>query len=392
MGKTPTNQAARKPTVKKSFSLSDFKKKTNSENISNKPLRWLKCSKAFKDQTGMDGFPMGYVSLTRGFSNTGKSTSLSEAIVGAQKQGVLSIIIDTENNLSLSRLEKMGFDLGDEENEGFYIYVDNDFLLQNFGKNHDKSRNEASIEDMAECIHHFLDLQDAGELPFDLLFAVDSFGTLDCIKTINAHEKNTNDNNMWNAGAFEKSFKYLVNSRIPRSRKIDKPYTNTMIGVQKIWIDSMQGAGVIKHKGGEALFYGARLIFHHGGIQSHGTKKIAATFGGRDVSYGVETKIRVEKNQIDGDLGGISFEGKVISTPHGFIGIESADKEAYKKEHIKFFRDVLKEENLTADDIKNKYIVDEETDFNHDDLEDKVNSLKKGNQELMDDFENEKDN
>jgi len=397
MAKTPTNKAARKPTGKKSFSLSDFKKKTNTENIQNKPLKWLKCSKAFKSATGLDGFPMGYVALTRGFSNTGKSTSLSEAIVGAQKQGVLTIIIDTENNLSLSRLEKMGFNLGDEndpDNEPFYIYIDNDFLLENFGKHQDKNRNEAAIEDMAQCIHHFLDLQDAGELPFDLLFAVDSFGTLDCIKTINAHEKNSNDNNMWNAGAFEKAFKYLVNSRIPRSRKVDKPYTNTLIGVQKIWIDSMQGAGVIKHKGGEALFYGARLIFHHGGIQSHGTKKIAATFGGSDVSYGVETKIRVEKNQIDGDLGGISFEGKLISTPHGFIGTESSDKDAYKKDNIKFFRDVLREENISADDIKNKYVVDGETDFTHDELQDKVDSLNKkskpDNQELMDDFEGEK--
>lgn len=372
MAKPPTNKAARKPTGKKSFSLADFKKKTNSENIPNKPLRWLKCSKAFKEATGLDGFPMGYVALTRGFSNTGKSTSLSEAIVAAQKADVLPIIIDTENNLSLSRLAKMGFD---DSDDGFFIYIDNDYLLENFGRKQDKNRNEAAIEDMAQCIHHFLDLQDAGELPYDLLFAVDSFGTLDCIKTINAHEKNTSDNNMWNAGAFEKAFKYLVNSRIPRSRKIDKPHTNTLIGVQKIWLDSMQGAGVIKHKGGEALFYGSRLIFHHGGIQSHSTKKVAATFNKRDVAYGVETKIKVEKNQIDGDLGGISFEGKLISTPHGFIGTEKDDKDAYKQENIKFFRDVLENDSLTAEDIKTKYVVDADTEFTHDDLQEKVDQI-----------------
>lgn len=373
MAKPPINKAARKPTAKKNFSLADFKKKTNSENIENKPLRWLKCSSAFKRATGLDGFPMGYVALTRGFSNTGKSTSLSEAIVAAQKQEVLPIIIDTENNLSLSRLEKMGFDLG-EGDEGFYIYIDNDFLLENFGKKQDKTRKEASIEDMAQCIHHFLDLQDAGELPYNLLFAIDSLGTLDCIRTINAHEKNTSDNNMWNAGAFEKAFKYLVNSRIPRSRKIDKPYTNTMIAVQKIWLDSMLGAGVIKHKGGEAFFYGARLIFHHGGIQSHSTKKIGATFSKREVAYGVETKIKVEKNQIDGDLGGISFEGKLISTPHGFIGAETEDKDNYKKEYIKFFRDILENESLTPEDIKTKYIEDG-SEFSADDLQDKIDQI-----------------
>lgn len=376
MNKVPVN-TSKKPRGKKSFSLSDFKKKTNSNNIKSKPLRWLKCSPAFKEATGFDGFPMGYVCLSRGFSNTGKSTSLSEAIVAAQMQDVLPIIIDTENNLSLSRLEKMGFDLGDND-DGFFIYIDNNYLLENFGKKQDKNRKEAAIEDMATCIHHFLDLQESGELPYDLLFAVDSFGTLDCIKTINAHEKNSTDNNMWNAGAFEKSFKYLINSRIPRSRKEDKDYTNTLIGVQKIWLDSMQGAGVIKHKGGEALYYGARLIFHHGGVQSHGTKKIAATYNKREVQYGVETKIKVEKNQIDGDMGGISFEGKLISTPHGFIGVEKEDKDNYKKENIKYFRDILEDDSILADDISTKYVI-EESSFNEDDFQDKINSINESN-------------
>ncbi len=38
----------------------------------------------------------------------------------------------------------------------------------------------------------------------NLVFIIDSLGTLDCIKTINAHDKGSSDNNMWNAGAFEK--------------------------------------------------------------------------------------------------------------------------------------------------------------------------------------------
>lgn len=359
MTEVPINKSPKKPTKKKSFSLSDFKKKTNTVNVPDKELKWLKCSPALQKATGLPGFPVGYVSLSRGFTNTGKSTSLSEAVVDAQKQGILPIIIDTENNIGRKRLELIGFDWG-ENDDGFYIMIDNEYLLQNFGKKQDKNRNEASIEDLGACINHFLDLQDAGELPYDLLFAIDSLGTLDCIRTINAQEKNTSDNNQWNAGAFEKAFKYLINNRIPNSRKVDKQYTNTIIAVQKIWLDSMSGGmPVVKHKGGEAFAFGARLIYHHGGVMTHGTKKVSAVSKKKDVVYGIETKVSAFKNQIDGPLGGISLEGKLVSTPHGFIGVEKEDKDEYKKQNILYFRDILGDDSLNPDDISTQYAVDE---------------------------------
>jgi len=343
----PVNKKTRKPTTKKTFSLSDYKKNQGLEDIPNKPLRWIKCSSALQKATGLPGFPMGYSSLARGFSNTGKSTAICEAIVESQKMGILPIIIDTENNIGKERLTRMGFDW-----EGEFIFVDNNFLVEHIARKYDKKRKEASIEDMANCILHFLDEQEAGTLPRDLLFAIDSLGTLDCIRTINAMEKNTSDNNMWNAGAFEKSFKYLLNNTIPSSRKANKEYTNTIIGVQKIWIDNM-GAGVVKHKGGETFFYGSRLIYHFGGVAAHSTKKVVATSKKRDVAYGIETKVNVGKNQIDGPLGGISFEGEIISTPTGFIQKEDVDN--YKKENLLFFRNALEDDSIDADDLKTKY-------------------------------------
>jgi hypothetical protein len=344
----PVNKKTRNPTVKKTFSLDDYKKKQNIVDAPDKELIWIPASDALQTSTGLPGFPKGYVSLARGFTNTGKSTALCEAIVSAQKMGILPIIIDTENNLGRERLEKMGFDWG-----GNYIEIDNDVLLENFGKKQDKKRKEASIEDMAACIHFYLDEQESGNLPFDLLFAIDSLGTLDCISTIKAEEKNTNNNNMWNAGAFEKSFKYLLNNTLPSSRKQNKEYTNTVIGVQKIWIDSM-GMGVVKHKGGETFYYGSRLIYHFGGVATHGSRKVTATSKGREIAYGIETKVTVAKNQIDCELGGVSFEGEIISTPKGFILKEDVDN--FKKENLLFFRTALGDQNIDAEDIKDNYV------------------------------------
>jgi len=341
----PSN-AVRKPTPKKSFSLDNFKKKVGAEKIEAKPLQWIPIDDALQEATGMPGVPKGYVTLFRGYSNTGKSTALMRSIVNAQKMGILPIIIDTENNIQEGnqRLTLMGFDWN-----GDYLLINNKYLLDNFGKLQNKDRKEAAIEDLAKCVYYFLDKQDAGELPVDLYFAIDSIGTLNCIATIDAAVKNTSDNNMWNAGAYEKTFMSILNNTIPNSRRVDSPYTNTIGAVQKIWYDSMNK--VVKHKGGETWFFGSRMIYNFGGILTHGTKRVTATSKLRDVNFGFENKVNIAKNHVDGALGGISLEGKIASTPHGFIYADADGIAAYKKEHILHFRNILGDPTLTADDI-----------------------------------------
>jgi hypothetical protein len=260
--------------------------------------------------------------------------------------GDMPIIIDTENNIDEGneRLTNMGFDWN-----GNYFLVKNKFLLDNFGKAQDKNRNEASIEDLAKAMYYFIDMQEAGDLPFNIYFAIDSIGTLNCIKTINALEKNDSDNNMWNAGAYEKAFMSMLNNTIPNSRRTDSPYVNTIGAVQKIWYDSMNK--VVKHKGGETWFFGARLIYHFGGIITHGTERVTATSKGRDLNFGFRNKVNIAKNHIDGEKGGISLEGKIASTPHGFVYGDDASIAEYKKQHILHFRNIFEDDTLTADDI-----------------------------------------
>jgi len=345
----PSNEMVRKPTAKKNFSLDNFKKKTGTEDVPSKPLEWLPIDEGLREATGLPGLPKGYVTLFRGYSNTGKSTALMRAIVSAQKAGDLPIIIDTENNIDVGnkRLTLMGFDWN-----GDYILINNKYLLDNFGKPNDKDRKEASIEDMAKCMYYFIDQQKSGNLPYNITFAIDSIGTLNCTKTVNALEKNDSDNNQWNAGAYEKSFMSMLNNTVPDSRKIDSEYFITIAAVQKVWYDAMNK--VIKHKGGEAWFFGARLIYHFGGIITHGTRRISATSKKRDLNYGFENKVNIAKNHVDGEWGGISLEGKIISTPHGFIYGDSEHENAYKKEHILYFRNRFEDDSITADDIEFK--------------------------------------
>lgn len=330
---------------KKTFSLEDFKKNNGFDNdVKDKDLEFITLSKAFYEATGLPGIIKGITNLSRGFSNTGKSTGLYEAMVSAQKNNILPIFIDTENNFNWAHAKDIGLEFEEviDENtgevinyNGFFIYINNDYLIETYGKKRDKNRQEAVIEDIGHFIDDILNKQSKEELPFELLFLWDSIGSVDCEQCVTSKTRN----NMWNAGSLETTFKSLLNHRIPSSRKENKPYTNTIYAVQKIWLDSMQGAGVVKHKGGEAFFYGARLIIHHGGILTHGTTKISAQMNSKEYILGTEAKIEIVKNQING----VSKKGKLISTAHGFILPE--EKNEYAKKYKEFILSKLGEKS-----------------------------------------------
>lgn len=332
---------------KQEFNLSEFKKGVGlNSSVKDKELSWIPFSPAFHEATGVPGIPKGYVSLSRGFSNTGKSTSIYEAVVSCQKIGILPIIIDTENNWSWDHAKCIGVDFTEVPNEdgevvdyeGFFMFINNKTLYDKYGKfHHDEGvykqkefRRKACIEDIALFIEDLLDLQQKEELPYELCFLWDSIGTIDCFRSVIAKTKN----NMWNAGALETAFKGILNNDIPSSRKEDSKYTNTFLAVQKIWIDNMNGGGV-KHKGGEGFFYGARFILHFGGVIGHGTETLTASKGDKKYGFGVQSKVKVWKNQVNG----ITFEGKICSVPHGFWSPDKLNE--YKDKHKPYLLEKL---------------------------------------------------
>jgi hypothetical protein len=195
--------------------------------------------------------------------------------------------------------------------------------------------------------------QTDGLLPKNICFIWDSIGTLNGYQSATANGRNA----MWNANAMN-VFGTIVNFLIPSSRAIDSPYINTFISVQKIWLDNMNGS-VIKHKGGEFMYYSCRLNVHLGGVLTHGTTKLKATSLGQDFQYGVQAKIKCDKNHVNG----IEKMGEIASTPFGYANPKELD--VWKKEHRKFIHDSL---NVSYDsDIE---YGSEEGEFEGEDIKD----------------------
>lgn len=325
---------------KKNFDLSAFKASNKlNTGIKDKPLEWIGISSAWNKTTGLPGFPKGYVSLIRGHSNTGKTTLIMEAIVGCQRAGILPVIIDTENNWSWERARLAGVEFEDVADpatgevldpEGFFIYVNNDHLLENYGKVHNKAALEATVEDVASFMNDLLQKQAQGDLPYELCFCFDSIGTLDCRQGIESKGRN----NMWIASSYKQSMAGALGYQIPASRHLNKQYTNTFIAVQKIWMKSNPvGQPTVMHSGGDGIFYHARLIYHLGGHAVSGIKLHTATSKGVDFMVGVECKVSIPKYQIE--YTGMPLSGNaIVSTEHGFV-LPKEGIDEYKKTYRK---------------------------------------------------------
>ena len=359
-------QPLKKKEVKK-FSVSNFKKDLGiavetvddiAKSNANKEMEWIIMPEAYQDALRLPGIPMGYVSGVRGWSDTGKSTLKNCLIAGAQRQGILPVIFETESNFDFQYAQDCGMNVepvyGDVEhvneetgevtvkNEiidwvGDYILFTNNTICEycgdmdySTGKRVSKKRKLAVIEDIAFIINELLDKQDEGEIPMPIVFIWDSIGSLQSWKSYSSKVGNP----MFDAAALSSAFKTIINNRIPSSKQIGSKYTNTFFVVNKIWNDSMNsvgGAASIENSGGKAFFYAMRLLLHVGGVAKAGTKKLKATLKGEEYQYGIVTKISVAKTQLPQPYN-INYTGTMCCVHNGLIGEDKL--EAYKKEFV----------------------------------------------------------
>lgn len=380
-------QPQKKAPIKKKNTISDLKakmgfgvnvEKGEIQNASNadKPLEWIIMPKAFQEATKLPGFPMSYVSTICGHPNTGKSTLINHAIVSAQRQGIVPVIYDTENNFDFQYAIDMGMDAtpvygdvnvevvdpetGDAsivkenriiEYDGPFVYFNNAILMERYGdidystgKRGGKKRTSAVIEDIVYSINEFLEAQANGDIDQGFLFLWDSVGSIGGLKSYNSKV----GNNMFDAGTISAAFQDIMDNKIPSSRKISAKYSNTMIMVNKIWLDGTTNPVAppsMEMKGGKSITYRSRLIILLGGQLKASVKRLSAVSKGLTYNYGTQTKIKVIKNQLPSPFN-VTYEGEFICTDIGIIGMSKEEQEDYKKNRAP---ELLKRLNEIAD-------------------------------------------
>lgn len=340
-------------TQEKLAALKKFKEKNNLTNAQEKEPQWLIMPEAFVKAV-KSNIPIGYVSRCRGKSNTGKSTLKLEIIKACQRQGIIPVVFELENNFAWNHAKEIGVNItvGSDPETGEVVYGPGDDMLyfdtaklyEMYGKfdhEHGKwltkpNRDTYVIEDVSMCIQDLISKQREGELPFDMFFIIDSIGVGVCYRAAINHTNNA----MWYAAAISQCFNVIVNDLIPSSRNVNSEYTNSLFFVQKTWTQTTPtGIPQANSKGGESMDWAVRLSIYYGGIASASIKELTATSGGREYKYGIKTKIKVEKNHVD-DL---TYSGEICSLTHGFWDPDKLDE--YKKIYGEEIRKKLAETN-----------------------------------------------
>ena len=400
-------QPQKKAPIKKKATISDLKSKMGfgvtvdkgtiqGASNADKPMDWIVMPKAFQDAIKLPGFPQGYVSTICGHSNTGKSTLVNHAIVSAQRQGIIPVIYDTENNFDFKYAIDMGMDAtpvyGEVEVEvvdpetgeitittenriieydGPFFYFNNSILVDRYGnidyqsgKTTAKKRTSAVIEDMVYSINEFLEYQANGDIEQGFLFIWDSVGSIGGLKSYNSKV----GNNMFDAGTISAAFQDIMDSKIPSSRKIPSKYTNSMILINKVWLDGTTNPIAppsLEMKGGKSITYRSRLIVLLGGQLKASVKRLSAVSKGLTYNYGIQTKIKVIKNQLPSPFN-VTYEGEFICTDIGIIGLSKEEQEEFRKTHV---ADILKKLTEIAEN-NGKVEKFEPIDLNFIELED----------------------
>ena len=345
--------------VKGTFSLDKFKaaKGLGTSNNTFKEQEWIPLSPAWQEMVSLPGVPLGHITLLRGHSDTGKTTALLEVAVNAQRMGILPVFIITEMKWSWEHAIMMGLNANvDKDEDGNTVGVDGNFIFADRGQ-------LPTVEAVASFMADLMNEQKKGNLPMDICFLWDSIGSVPCQMSV---EKSKN-NNEWNAGAMSTQFCNFINQEILLSRKESSPYTNTLVAINKIWVEKPIGPmqpPTMKNKGGNTMFFDSTLIVTFGNISNSGNLKVNAVKDGKKVEWAKKVKVAVEKNHISG----VTTTGKIIVTPHGFISDNKKQIDEYKKDHQHEWGAILGEgpfevvlEGSEAEDFENVEALDEAT-------------------------------
>ncbi len=319
-----------------------------SKHVQYKPDSFIPMSKAFQDLTMFPGFPQGHVHMVYGLSDCGKTTMLLELAKGAQSKNILPVFVISEKKWSWKRCAIMGIDKND--------CVYNDEI--------------EFIEEACDYIASVLKDQAEGRLKEDIVFLWDSVGATPSRAEWEAQEehdklvkkaieegkdpkevKKSTTAMMVTAKVLREQIERKINHLINRTRNEKYPYLATLFIVNHGYVSpNPMGPASLVPYGGGGIKLACTLVFRQGKV-SGSAKKISATVGGTDIVYGLQVPLVFEKNH----LNGLSAQGEVIVTPHGYIHATKEAEEEYKKAHRSDWKDSFK-----------GYFTDEDEDGNDD--------------------------
>jgi recombination protein RecA len=307
----------------KKFDLQAYKDTLKTTELQEKKPKYVVLNEDLQSALGLPGFPLGDITQIYGDSDTGKSTLMLEAAAKCQQQDILPVLIIVEKKYREDRARMMGLDT-----ENAIINL-----------------NCRSVEDIFEFCDKILADVNKGRLPHDVMIFIDSLGN------VNSREarKENKDGTVELKNIHQKNAKVISeHMRLMSDRVCDTRYEthNHYIGMVILnqMYESMTPSGIMKHqfRGGKQLKYTSSLQ-----IKTSKVKELSAIVEGKTKTFGIVSKIKVEKNHISN----IKNTGEFVITADSIFANESGAIEDYKKRNRAMWGDsYLLEEGVAEND------------------------------------------
>lgn len=290
---------------KKSFDLQAYKSSLEVTPLQEKKPKYVVLNEDLQAALGLPGFPLGDITQIYGDSDTGKSTLMLEAAAKCQQQGIVPVLIIVEKKYREDRARMMGLD------------PDNAII----------NLSCRSVEDIFEFADKIIADVNKGRLPHDVMLFVDSLGNVNSkearkenkdgtVELKNIHQKN--------AKVISEHMR-LMSDRICDTRFITHNHYVGMVVLNQMY-ESTTITGMVKHqfRGGKQLKYTSSLQ-----LKTSKVKELSAIVDGKTKTFGIVSKIKVEKNHISN----IKNTGEFVITADSIFANEAGAIEEYKKNH-----------------------------------------------------------
>jgi RecA/RadA recombinase len=307
--------------MSKKFNLDNFKKTIKTADIAYKKAKYVELDPAIQEVIKLPGLPMGHITFSYGLSDTAKTSLLFEAAAKAQEQGILPVIILTgpEKKVDWARARKMGLNYTgdlpkDEQQNDEFIIVEESLDY---------------IEDVFEFINNkIINEVEQGKLPFDVQIFWDSAGNTLCRDAVKVDKKTgmieTKDMHMKAAKVLGENL-LILSDRVTNSRKETRPYFIGCHFITSMYKSPPAFPGAPSSwsiKGGTKVKFVSSLMIKHELV-----KKLKATKDGKELKFGMNVKLSVTKNHINGQ----EYSGEFIVTEDSVLPNEKDSVEEYKK-------------------------------------------------------------
>ena len=291
----------------KKFDLSKYKESIEITDVPLKKDLYVEVNDALKAVLGLPGIPVGHITQIFGMSDTGKTSLLFHIAAEAQKQDILPVMIITEGKVDWNRAKAMGFD-----KDSAIVNEDVEFLEDAFNFI-DKITSDVSM----------------GELPHDVMILWDSIGNTLSKDEVEKKEDGTweKKSTMMKAAKVISERMRITSKKINDTRKISYPKGVGLVVLNQAYTQPPQfpgGPSSTVPYGGNAVWFRSSLV-----IKTSRSKKLTATKDGKDLTFGIVSKISVDKNHISS----VANKGDFVITSDSIFPNEPGAIKEYKDSH-----------------------------------------------------------